>query len=199
MKISGIYIILNTKNSHIYVGSAVDIERRWREHRNDLRTGRHHSQHLQKAFNKYGEDVFSFSIIYKCPPDSLIEMEQKYMDDLRPEYNICPTARSPLGIVRSEETRKKMSDQAKNRTEEHRTKLSDSTKLWWQKNKSSPITRKDHGNYKLANADVISVIDDYKSGNHSYNTLSKKYKISSSGIRKIIKGQTWGWLTGVKS
>ena len=33
---TGIYIILNNKNCKKYIGSAVNIEKRWREHKNVL-------------------------------------------------------------------------------------------------------------------------------------------------------------------
>ena len=60
-KISGIYKIVNTVNGKKYVGSAVDIKRRWQAHKLRLRKNNHHSPKLQNAWNKHGESSFTFS------------------------------------------------------------------------------------------------------------------------------------------
>ena len=62
-KISGIYRILNTITGKGYVGSASDSYHRFAEHKTILRQNRHHSSHLQHAWNKYGESNFKFEII----------------------------------------------------------------------------------------------------------------------------------------
>ena len=100
---SGIYQIVNTVNGHRYIGSAVSLTNRWRKHSLSLRRGSHHSAHLQSAWNKYGESAFDFRVIGTCQPTDLIRMEQHLLDDLRPEYNVSPTAGSILGLVLSPE------------------------------------------------------------------------------------------------
>lgn len=106
---SGIYTIYSSVNGRTYIGSAVNIASRWRQHRYDLRKNNHHSQHLQRAWNKYGEDAFEFSVIEECPPEQLIEREQWHMDQCSDRYNCAPVAGSPLGMTRSPEARAKMS------------------------------------------------------------------------------------------
>ena len=44
--------------------------------------------YLQRAYNKYGKDAFSFEIIEICTFDSLLLREQFYLDTLNPEFNI---------------------------------------------------------------------------------------------------------------
>jgi hypothetical protein len=56
--IRGVYGILNTLTSRIYVGSSVNVSRRWNAHRWELETGRHINKHLQRAWDKYGIDAF---------------------------------------------------------------------------------------------------------------------------------------------
>lgn len=107
IKTSGIYAIQRGERS--YIGSSADITLRWRKHRSDLRGGRHHSRYLQNAWNKYGEDAFEFVILEECPVDVLIEREQHYLDAHLIKYNRSPTAGSQLGVVRSPETREKIS------------------------------------------------------------------------------------------
>jgi group I intron endonuclease len=107
--VSGIYEIRNAVNGHFYIGSAVDIYNRRRQHFGFLRNGNHVNKHLQNAWNKHGEDCFSFSIIEYCNPEKLIEREQFYIDTRKPEYNITPNAGSQLGYRHTEEARKKVS------------------------------------------------------------------------------------------
>lgn len=115
MRISGIYKIINLANKKIYVGSAVDIKARWRQHKNRLRKHTHENFHLQNAWNKYGEKNFVFELIEELiERKKLIEREQYWLDrycSYRSEngYNILCTAGSPLGRKLSEETKKKIS------------------------------------------------------------------------------------------
>lgn len=60
----GVYKITNTVDGKVYIGSsAVDIDCRWSTHRALLRTGKHYNRHLQRAWNKYGESVFTFEVV----------------------------------------------------------------------------------------------------------------------------------------
>ncbi len=65
--ISGVYEIVNVKNDHRYVGSSKDIYGRWVQHKNELKKNKHCNQHLQRAWNKYGEESFEFSILEVVP------------------------------------------------------------------------------------------------------------------------------------
>lgn len=103
-KVAGIYEIVNTVNGHRYVGSAVNIQKRWKEHKNLLLCGKHHSLHLQNAWNKYGMDCFIFGLIEQCEESLLIQREQCSLDSLHPEYNIAKVAGSSLGIKRRPES-----------------------------------------------------------------------------------------------
>lgn len=87
-KQSGIYMIKNILNNNKYIGSTNNFKRRFNKHRSELRKNIHHSIHLQRAYNKYGEDKFIFVILEICEPvhDTLLMLEQKYLD-LQPEYN----------------------------------------------------------------------------------------------------------------
>jgi group I intron endonuclease len=63
----GIYKIINVVNNKFYVGSAVDFTARKRRHWWALRSQRHANKHLQAAWNKYGEDAFTFVIVEDLP------------------------------------------------------------------------------------------------------------------------------------
>ena len=108
---SGIYQIWNRMSAKRYIGSAVNIAKRWRDHLGDLRRGRHCNRHLQASFDKYGEASFGFSVLeYIEDASQLISREQHFFDTLSPEYNIAPIAGSQLGFQHTDEARKKMSE-----------------------------------------------------------------------------------------
>lgn len=83
----GIYRIRNLNNNKCYYGSAKDIKRRWSKHKSQLKYQRHENIILQRAWNKYGEEVFVFEVVELCDVDDLLNVEQKYLD-LNPEYNM---------------------------------------------------------------------------------------------------------------
>lgn len=65
-----IYKIENLINHKIYIGLTNNIARRRARHFTDLRCNRHDNQFLQKEFNIYGENNFSFSIEFEGDVDS---------------------------------------------------------------------------------------------------------------------------------
>ena len=177
---SGIYEIRNTLNGHVYIGSAVDIDRRWKNHISDLRNNKHHSGHLQNAFNKYGRPAFVFSVVELCSPEILIEREQYYLDSQRPEYNISPTAGRPLGIKRSKETIQKMS------------KANTGKPGWWTGKTLYPETKKKlsemlKGNTRHKGKKHSEETRQKISSSHKGVALSEEHRIN---IGKAIKGKT---------
>lgn len=107
---TGVYQILNTVSGKRYIGSAaVSFRKRWTDHLSSLRLDRKKNPYLQNAWNKHGEKAFIFEILEECLPKDCIEREQYYMDFMKPEYNLYPTAGSSLGTHRTKETRLKIS------------------------------------------------------------------------------------------
>lgn len=107
---SGIYVIRNAANGKKYIGSAVNVRSRYSKHLSLLRAGRHHSRHLQSAWNKYGEDSFLVELVEPCAPEALVEREQRWIDELAPEYNAAPKAGSTLGYRYTPVQRAKLSE-----------------------------------------------------------------------------------------
>ena len=106
---SGVYTIRNIRNSKQYIGSSTHISTRWRAHKRQLEKNCHHSLVLQRAWNKYGSDSFVFQVLAYCDPGDCLFFEQRFFDIQRPEYNISPTAGSPLGVKHTCEARDNMS------------------------------------------------------------------------------------------
>lgn len=126
----GIYALINAVNGKRYVGQSINIERRWRGHVNELRSGRHNNSHLTNAWRTYGEAAFTIQILQECQENKTImaEAEQLWIDRLNVTnrdmgYNIAPVAASNLGVKRSAEARAKMSAAKLKMTDETKQKL----------------------------------------------------------------------------
>ena len=107
---SAIYSILNKINGKIYVGLSEHPTNRKSDHFHKLRKNAHINPHLQKAWNKYGEDAFEFNILENCPKEDLGENEDwwiEYFDSTNRDkgYNIQKGGLSDYTV--SEETRAK--------------------------------------------------------------------------------------------
>ena len=98
--ITGVYEIKNIVDGRRYVGSAINIFRRWQKHKDPLRKNKHYNLKLQRAWNKYGESSFVFSVLLWCSKENLIRYEQLCIDGLNTYhdgYNAAPLAGSCLG------------------------------------------------------------------------------------------------------
>lgn len=111
MKLTGIYQIQSKVHSErIYIGSAVDIDDRWRCHLKDLKKDKHHARKLQRHYSKYNESDLYFTILCTCEKEQLIQFEQYFLDFYRPYFNSSPTAGNCLGVKHTDTTRKNMSN-----------------------------------------------------------------------------------------
>ena len=81
---SGIYKITCTANKRIYIGSANNLYRRQYEHFRVLRQNKHHNPHIQRAWNKHGEQSFTFEVLELVLPMSLTAREQYWLNKLKP-------------------------------------------------------------------------------------------------------------------
>jgi group I intron endonuclease len=189
--LSGIYEIKNTLNNHRYVGSSVNIPKRFGEHRSTLRNNNHHSNYLQKAWNKYGEQHFEFNILEVCEPikDTLLFLEQKYLD-LNPEYNICKNARNTQGVVFTQERKDKIGFATKHRivTQETRNKVSiNSFNSEWNKIQRKPMLMFDlNGNFLIEFNSVCQAALYVGHINHRVDI-----KRAAQGKRKTAYGYKW--------
>lgn len=124
---SGIYKITNITNNKFYIGSTYCFKIRKNHHFNKLKNNTHNNKHLQKSYNKYGKENFKFEILANCPKEYLIKLEQWFLDNMKPEYNICKTAGSNLGIKFSKQHKLRIGLKNKNkiRSKELKSKWSE--------------------------------------------------------------------------
>jgi hypothetical protein len=93
--ICGIYEIVD-KFNRCYIGSSVDIYKRWDLHRRELRAGKHHSYRLQRAWDRFGEKDFTFRILQFVEDEAtLLAREQYFLDVFGPAFNIAAVAGRP--------------------------------------------------------------------------------------------------------
>lgn len=88
MKKSGVYKITNQANGKFYIGSSKDIEQRFNEHKMMLKNNKHVNIILQRSWNKYSEQNFSFTVLEECAPERCVDREQYYLDTLQPFKSI---------------------------------------------------------------------------------------------------------------
>ena len=184
---SGVYQITNQVNGHRYIGSSMNLGGRWPDHLSALRCGHHRNQHLQRAFDKYGEEAFIFEILECVETEGLIEREQYHLDTLNPEYNILPTAGSPLGHYCSLETRRRLSmslsgerhpNYGKHRSQETRRKLSEANS-----GEQNPNYGKHHS------AEAKQKISEALTGRHLSEEHRRKLSVARLGIRPSNYGK----------
>lgn len=110
-RICGIYGIKNTKTNKFYVGQSVSILNRWVDHRRDLKEGTHHSEYLQRSYNKHGVKCFIYGIIEECSKEKLNEKEIYWINFYNSKKNGYNCAEPTIngGRVFSEEDKKQVS------------------------------------------------------------------------------------------
>ncbi len=104
----GVYYIQNCASNKFYVGSSFDVYSRIKSHLNLLQRNCHTNIHMQRSYNKHGQDKFAWGICEEVfDIDQLLVVEQLWIDVMG-DYNICTEAGSTRGYVATEETRAKL-------------------------------------------------------------------------------------------
>jgi group I intron endonuclease len=126
--ISGIYMIRNLVNNKVYVGKSVNVEKRFNEHKRKLISNTHDNIHLQRAWNTYGKENFSFTIIKCCEESLLNEKEIYYIKELNSNnmdfgYNLTDGGDGATGYRHTEETKKKIAELQIGKKMSNKTKI----------------------------------------------------------------------------
>ena len=78
---TGIYKITNTKNQMCYVGQAVNIAERWKQHiKRAIGAEPITNNKLYPAMKKFGIENFTFEVIEECPQEKLNQREDYWQD-----------------------------------------------------------------------------------------------------------------------
>lgn len=101
------------KNNKKYVGQSIDIKCRLRKHFVKLRNGQHENRHLQRSFNKYGEENFKSYILEECSQEKLNDREKfwiKKINSYGDGFNLTIGGDGINGWKADEEFKKHMSE-----------------------------------------------------------------------------------------
>lgn len=195
-----VYAITNSVNGKKYIGITNDITRRFRQHKSQLKYGKHPNVKLQRAYNKYGQDKFDFSVLeeLECSKKELADREIYYIskyDSCDNGYNLTYGGDNygnnvitektkqllrtvKLGYKESEETKKRKSIAMKNCSDmEERKKRSSKIlrDLWKTKEFREKMAKLNKGNT-------------YTLGHH----MSEEQKSKLSEMRKGEKNPFYG-------
>ena len=95
----GIYAIVNATTRDQYIGSSADMLARFGQHKALLRRGKHHAPRLQEAWDTYGEEAFMLVVLETLSTAEYLEaIEQQYIDQEQPAYNVATVARNQLSL-----------------------------------------------------------------------------------------------------
>lgn len=96
-KKSGVYRIQNIKTGNFYIGSTIDLYKRYARHRYVLKNELKENIRMHEDFIKHGLESFIFGVIEYCEKDKLLEKEQYYYEKLMPFYNVWKSIYSAKG------------------------------------------------------------------------------------------------------
>lgn len=204
--ITGIYKIRNIINNKIYIGSAIDIKKRWRDHKWYLKENKHHNQHLQASYNKYGLENFEFIIELKCELNNLLLEEKRLIEKFKSNnniygYNINDPRQIQLGRKCDDNTKMILSNRMKGNKNpmfgktgekhpKHAYVLSNEKRKFlseWAKNRKGSNSNAS----KLTEKEVLEIREEYNNKKYTQQKLSEIYGVSQNMISQIINRKYW--------
>ena len=181
--VCGIYGILNSVNNKMYVGQAINIYKRWKDHIDDLDEGSHYNLHLQRSWNLYGKENFKFCILEECTIEELNQKERFYVDRFDAYtngYNQTRGGDGSVGYKHNDESIEKMKKIQKERFQDIRNRetLRDAHEF-----ESKPILQIDFkGN----------VVKEWPSVNWAAKTLSLNAIAICNALKRRQRKKTYG-------
>lgn len=185
----GIYQIKNLVNNRVYIGQSVNVKKRFGQHISALRSGKERNTHLQRAFNKYGEQSFIFEVLMYCEQDQLTKNENGFIQAASSVYNVRPSADSNFGVKRTEETKALLSRVFKGRVMslETRKRMSDSKKKEKNHNFGKPVP--DIVKKKIS--DTLKRNGHPMTGKPRSDDVKRKISESNSGEKNGMFSKLW--------
>ena len=122
-KISGVYKITNAITDDSYIGSSKNVKKRWSDHKCPSKWNRYPNNQMYLDMKRYGTDKFVFEILAEVEVDKLKEMEQRFIETLKPTYN--DRNANDLNVERYKEYQKeyRKTDKNKEYQEEYNNQL----------------------------------------------------------------------------
>lgn len=187
----GIYIITNTINDMVYVGQTRQFfKKRYWHHYWKLRKNTHDNNHLQNAFNLYGENNFKFEILEITNDISkLNDLEIKYISQYR-ELNTCYNLQSGGQTVsnyeRTDDIKRRIGE--KNRINMLGKTHTEETKLKMSKSRMG----NDYGkvNYVINEHQAFQIKNLLMQGIKP-SKIAKDLNVTYKSVNGILSGNSW--------
>ena len=205
----GIYIIENKINNKKYIGCSNDVFRRWTTHRRELKTGKHTNSPLQRAYEKYGEENFSYTIIQETDKDNfeqLYLMEIYWISYYRCfiedgfGYNLSRGGNGALNAKHSDESVKKRANKIRGSSNSSKgRKMSDRQKINIGNSNRGKPKSEEHKNSLRKPKNVVKILDNMIKSNEQliqtgYNNKKRQYCF---GVVKDSGTERWRAYIGI--
>lgn len=187
-----------------YIGGTTQgITKRRAKHFIELNANRHKNKNLQAAYNEFKE--LKFEILELCTKDTVINVEQKYLDMAKDDpncLNMCWFAGSCKGITRSDEHKAAVSRAHKGKkyrlgiptAPESKVKISNALKKAWAEGRmnhdKNPSRGENHYLSKLTEEQVIEIYKMRKKG-MLHKDIANVYNITRANVTTILNGRAW--------
>jgi group I intron endonuclease len=209
----GVYAIVDKHSGRFYIGSSVNIAKRWRHHVYRFNRGDHPNPIMQAIWNSDADRLVCVlvDVCASSQDGALLQIEQQYLDRSgvgtnRMCMNVLSVAGSHFGRKRTDETKRRLSmaktglrhtDEAKEKMRQAKTgrALSDShKKAIGEKSRGRPGPRHSAEALaawrKLSTESVASIRSLHKSGIGTV-ALSRRFGCSRATVRRILKGESY--------
>ncbi len=108
---SGVYKITCSADSSEYIGSSIDMERRWEAHRKLLEQRKHSNKKLQRVWDQFGAEALAFTILEEVSQEELAARETHHLQESKPALNGRYTSgRKPFCLDEKQVTSVRMGD-----------------------------------------------------------------------------------------
>ena len=193
----GVYCLINNINGHNYIGSSINLASRMRNYLNNtfLKSKENINMPIIKALLKYDQLNFTLLILEYVEPEFLAIRETFYITHIIPYYNVLKQGYSSLGYKHTEETKKLLSELAKNRVHSDKTKALIARAVTGENN---PFYNRSHSvesKIRMIEANSAYPVYVYNSFKNllviypSVSTLAKLIKSNHPTLVNIIKEQ----------
>ena len=191
-KIIGVYKISNNlcPEWKYYIGYSCDIHKRWGTHRSTLKTNKHCNILLQRAYDKYGADCFTYEILHVCETEEEAQKyELSYLEDenIRDKlYNLHYNS-SGGDMLTYHPNREEIIEKINKTQKEQISKMTKEERQakWGQNGEKNGMYGRTHTD------EVKQLISNLHKGN-TYNLGSKASQETKQYLSKIRKGKYTG-------
>ena len=107
---AGVYLFINKITNKLYVGSSIILSKRMASHFYHANSNKDTNIILYRAMRKYNLENFSLAILEFCKSDIIVcsDLEKKWIDFYKPDYNVLKIPGSSSGFRHSIDTINKL-------------------------------------------------------------------------------------------